>query len=189
MDDEQSTVNNNSGSPHVDPQPMSERRLDEIAARLGAVVEWGWVGENLSDGVDDWRSMTKRERGSSVTLLSFCDAAPAQHIALVEHAYHDITDLYEEVQRLRAVAERLTRAYVAVAPREVMRCPHCNAQHIDIGEWASRPHHTHQCQHCYRTFDNGRWSFGATVADSVASFDDAVKQHFATLMRNDGGAE
>lgn len=27
-------------------------------------------------------------------------------------------------------------------------CPLCNARHIDEGEFASKPHHTHACQSC-----------------------------------------
>jgi spore photoproduct lyase len=37
-----------------------------------------------------------------------------------------------------------------------INCPDCGAQHIDEGEWATRPHRTHQCQLCgrdWRPFD------------------------------------
>lgn len=27
-------------------------------------------------------------------------------------------------------------------------CPCCHARHIDEGEFATKPHHTHACQHC-----------------------------------------
>ncbi len=27
-------------------------------------------------------------------------------------------------------------------------CPSCRARHIDEGEFATKPHHTHACQHC-----------------------------------------
>ena len=29
-----------------------------------------------------------------------------------------------------------------------MDCPKCDVQHLDEGEWAARPHKTHQCQSC-----------------------------------------
>lgn len=35
-------------------------------------------------------------------------------------------------------------------------CPKCSAPHVDEGEWATRPHKTHQCQSCgheWRPFD------------------------------------
>jgi uncharacterized Zn finger protein len=27
-------------------------------------------------------------------------------------------------------------------------CPECCERHIDVGEFATKPHHTHACQHC-----------------------------------------
>jgi hypothetical protein len=27
-------------------------------------------------------------------------------------------------------------------------CPACGERHYDIGEFATKPHHTHACQHC-----------------------------------------
>jgi hypothetical protein len=27
-------------------------------------------------------------------------------------------------------------------------CPHCHTLHIDEGAFATKPHHTHACQHC-----------------------------------------
>jgi hypothetical protein len=30
----------------------------------------------------------------------------------------------------------------------ILSCPACLERHIDEGEWATRDHHTHACQHC-----------------------------------------
>lgn len=30
----------------------------------------------------------------------------------------------------------------------LLTCPCCNARHIDEGEFATKPHHTHACQSC-----------------------------------------
>ncbi len=30
----------------------------------------------------------------------------------------------------------------------LLYCPGCHARHIDVGEFATRPHHTHACQAC-----------------------------------------
>jgi len=30
----------------------------------------------------------------------------------------------------------------------IMHCPACSARHIDEGEFALKPHHTHACQSC-----------------------------------------
>lgn len=27
-------------------------------------------------------------------------------------------------------------------------CPECGERHVDVGDWATRPHHTHACQYC-----------------------------------------
>ena len=27
-------------------------------------------------------------------------------------------------------------------------CPGCHARHLDVGEFAAKPHHTHACQQC-----------------------------------------
>ncbi len=33
-----------------------------------------------------------------------------------------------------------------------LNCPDCGALHIDEGEFASKPHHTHSCQECGMTW-------------------------------------
>jgi rubredoxin len=30
----------------------------------------------------------------------------------------------------------------------LLHCPMCNERHIDEGEFATKLHHTHACQHC-----------------------------------------
>lgn len=30
----------------------------------------------------------------------------------------------------------------------ILTCPSCSKRHIDEGEFATKPHHTHACQHC-----------------------------------------
>lgn len=30
----------------------------------------------------------------------------------------------------------------------LLNCPCCGGRHIDEGEFATKPHHTHACQHC-----------------------------------------
>lgn len=34
----------------------------------------------------------------------------------------------------------------------LLHCPLCNKRHIDEGEFATKPHHTHSCQHCGHTW-------------------------------------
>ena len=33
-----------------------------------------------------------------------------------------------------------------------LTCPLCGARHIDMGEFATKPHHTHACQGCGLTW-------------------------------------
>jgi predicted RNA-binding Zn-ribbon protein involved in translation (DUF1610 family) len=38
---------------------------------------------------------------------------------------------------------------VVMAPIEmILTCPSCGGRHIDEGEFATKVHHTHACQHC-----------------------------------------
>jgi hypothetical protein len=30
----------------------------------------------------------------------------------------------------------------------ILTCPSCCGRHLDIGEFATKVHHTHACQHC-----------------------------------------
>ena len=31
---------------------------------------------------------------------------------------------------------------------QILNCPECKARHIDEGDFAEKPHHTHACQSC-----------------------------------------
>ncbi len=91
---------------------------------------------------------------------------------------------------LAALAERdrLQRACDEGLPREIIRCPNCNAQHL---EWfrhdapgidgRKRPHHTHRCYPCGHVWDSGRWSFGAERSTGVAAERDEAREEAAAL--------
>jgi hypothetical protein len=51
---------------------------------------------------------------------------------------------FAEIERLRAA---LDGAPVTPVPM-LLWCPECSERHIDFGEFATRPHHTHACQDC-----------------------------------------
>jgi len=41
------------------------------------------------------------------------------------------------------------RVEASLAPIQMrLTCPVCSALHIDVGEFATKPHHTHACQEC-----------------------------------------
>lgn len=49
----------------------------------------------------------------------------------------------DEIDRLKA---RVKELETPVPLR--LECPACGELHIDEGEFATKPHHTHACQHC-----------------------------------------
>jgi hypothetical protein len=52
------------------------------------------------------------------------------------------------LEAVRGIVE-LLGLDVAVPPVPmILTCPSCNARHIDEGEFAIKPHHTHACQGC-----------------------------------------
>ena len=72
---------------------------------------------------------------------------------------------YEVVQVLGEVFGLIVRARkvfsnTPVAMLLVCPDPRCGARHIDEGEFATKPHHTHACQHCGMVW---RPSLGPTV--------------------------
>lgn len=56
--------------------------------------------------------------------------------------------------RSRAAFDVLGRAITALSTLQArpipmtLECPKCERRHVDEGEWATRLHKTHQCQHC-----------------------------------------
>ena len=95
------------------------------------------------------------------------DTAPAALPAQVEAC---IRDLSGQIEQLTAERDRLQRACDEGLPREVIHCPACGRRHLDGAngvEFATKPHHTHLCQHCGHIWDHGRWSFGADVPAPV----------------------
>lgn len=60
-------------------------------------------------------------------------------------------DNVERVERVRAGLEAVERAAPAPIPMRIP-CPECGELHIDEGEFATKPHHTHSCQNCGLTW-------------------------------------
>lgn len=60
------------------------------------------------------------------------------------HSHHDLAELSA------AQAKRI-EGLVSPIPM-LLYCPHCFAQHIDMGDWAEIPHRTHLCANCKQTF-------------------------------------
>lgn len=56
-------------------------------------------------------------------------------------------DLRTDLDQLRAAMAALVEQIQRPIPMR-LTCPSCNALHIDEGEFETKPHHTHACQHC-----------------------------------------
>jgi len=75
---------------------------------------------------------------------------------------NDCKDLQERLTRTQgerdyfqkqlAIAEPLGRERANTPIPMRIPCPDCGELHIDEGEFATKPHHTHSCQHCGLTW-------------------------------------
>ena len=57
-------------------------------------------------------------------------------------------------------SEQVVKAILDIPIPMLMWCPECGERHVDIGEFATKPHHTHACQHCGHCW---RPAIGATI--------------------------
>lgn len=55
------------------------------------------------------------------------------------------------VHRARQGIQMTNPAAIEPIPMRIP-CPECGELHIDEGEFATKPHHTHSCQHCGLTW-------------------------------------
>ncbi len=53
-----------------------------------------------------------------------------------------------EVIDMHGIALRADAALPVQPIPMILHCPDCSARHIDVGEFASKAHHTHACQGC-----------------------------------------
>lgn len=59
---------------------------------------------------------------------------------------HDELDwLRDQVSLIEHIAERLK---IGGPVQMLLWCPSCGDRHIDVGEFATKVHHTHACQSC-----------------------------------------
>jgi len=87
------------------------------------------------------------------------DDANMEAVARLYNKVEDYKLLYQQerlisldrLQRLAAVEKERDELCDAGVPT-VLFCPYCHHLHVDEGEWATRPHRTHECQHCKTTW-------------------------------------
>lgn len=65
-----------------------------------------------------------------------------------QHLRDGVSDfLRPHVAEVLSELDALARAKLAPVPMRIT-CPDCGELHIDEGEFATKPHHTHSCQSC-----------------------------------------
>lgn len=61
----------------------------------------------------------------------------------------ELVTMAAEISRLFGVIRKYEDAAEKPAPIPMfLTCPMCNTRHVDVGEFATKPHHTHACQCC-----------------------------------------
>lgn len=56
-------------------------------------------------------------------------------------------ELLDERDAARAEVARLLLEATEPIPM-LLWCPECGTRHLDVGEFSTKPHHTHACQEC-----------------------------------------
>lgn len=129
---------------------------DTITAVLG---ELGWKNHGSFDvegeEADVWR------KGSLLILVKDGDQRDALSAVFDYEGPEAVAEIWARSSGFHAGLNTYLRACQEGLPRERIHCHHCGARHVDVGEFAVRPHHTHKCGECGKLFDNEKWSFGA----------------------------
>lgn len=84
------------------------------------------------------------------------DYAPEFKIQLAKEylAYCKVwIEKIEVALKLEALRTQYRASLESPLDREDLTCPHCDCTHKDINEWALRPHQTHRCWNCCKTFE------------------------------------
>jgi hypothetical protein len=83
-----------------------------------------------------------------------CGYAPGHYMGRCFHCGNEFEGDKRALECLEcaaASANFIIRDYAERAARPVpmiLNCPACGGRHIDEGEFATKSHHTHACQHC-----------------------------------------
>lgn len=126
---------------HRDPRGGTPLPSTEAALRLRAT--WRFF--------DHFTELVKRiealEAGAAPVLaIEPRPRPPAMRRELMVHEHHP--DYIFPLERLATEEDLRALGYVIQPLPLLLTCPECRARHIDVGEFATKPHHTHACQHC-----------------------------------------
>lgn len=90
------------------------------------------------------RKLDKAAIADALRDLRIANAAIYQHKQTIdEHA--------ATIDKHAATIDSVRKSLEAPVPM-LLWCPECGARHVDEGEFATKIHHTHSCQHCGLTW-------------------------------------
>ena len=89
--------------------------------------------------------------GAIATLREVAEMTTRDSSAAAPVSYQLLREAMLEHNAQRIEFENLRGAEVKPLPL-YLTCPICGARHIDEGEFATKPHHTHSCQKCGLTW-------------------------------------
>lgn len=123
---------------------------------------------------DELQSAVERLRDRVIAPVHTPEEGYKEAVAIVpQKDLLAVLDAFDHPAPPLAPPQASVEAISSLAPtHEVLRCPSCTALHIDGGEWATRPHHRHQCQQCKNEWDVGHLSYGI-APDSMAILEQA----------------
>jgi hypothetical protein len=116
------------------------------------------IDQAVSDGV----RLHDEDLDSMVNAVKAAEDVGITRVSLLRY---QVLRLVDEIRQSRSRAtpgvvtmehRKLAAAMVRESDRApvpmYLTCPKCNARHIDEGEFATKPHHTHSCQCCGLTW-------------------------------------
>lgn len=115
---------------------ISEKAVEDAAKAIAGSMwaVWDFLTDSGKDGYRQAARAALTAMGGQAGPRQIVDAEPP---LFDEHGYFPVE---AEAQQPEAQA--------GGAVPLALWCPKCSAPHVDEGEWATRPHKTHQCQSC-----------------------------------------
>jgi hypothetical protein len=115
-----------------------------------ALMNNAWpVGTNLFTA-GEARTMFEHAMGAGSAFISKDQFEIKRLQDLLQHERAEFAKHLDEIQQsYNKNLEHVREGLVGTEPVPmIMACPSCGERHVDEGEFATRPHHTHACQAC-----------------------------------------
>lgn len=126
--------------------------IELYARKLFVVYSTARMHVDLGDS-PYFDAMTGAERAgwiaAATTALADRGAADAS-VCITRKMADDVRTVAEKIARCEQLqaAHVLGLDLVTKPVPMILTCPACNARHVDVGEFATKVHHTHACQGC-----------------------------------------